>query len=183
MYSDGGSEYCLWSESVEPDGIYQENYFLHSSDDRFSCGIASSEDGKFFTMLSSKTEYIITGYTYDGDVSFTTDLPWETMYLSEEELLVARSGMVIPDPGGESTSLELSANWSPDSIRSAGSLAGLDGENRLWVKSGRGEAASPVFDLYNATGGSALGSIETTFPAIVRDKNCSCVFFHRLLSL
>lgn len=166
LYS--GSEYCLWSDSVEPDRIYQENYFLHSSDDRFSCGIVSSEDGKFFTMPSSKTEYIITGYTYEGDVSFQIELPWETMYLTEEELLVARPGMVIPGPASEATSSELTAQWSPDSTRSAGSLSGLDAENRLWVKSGRGETASPVFDLYNATDGSSLGSIETTLPAIAR---------------
>ena len=50
LYS--GSEYCLWSDSVQPDQIYQENYFLHSSDDHFFCGIASSEDGRFFTVIS-----------------------------------------------------------------------------------------------------------------------------------
>lgn len=163
-----GSEYCLWSDSVEPDRIYQENYFLHSSDDRFSCSIASSEDGKFFTMPSSKTEYIITGYTHEGDVSFAINLPWEIMYLTEEELLISRPGMFIPGPGSEATSSELTANWSPDSTRSAGSLAGLDSENRLWVKSGRGETASPVFDLYNANDGTSMGSIETTLPPIAR---------------
>lgn len=169
LYS--GSEYCLWSDSVEPDRIYQENYFLHSSDDHFFCGIASDEDGRFFTMPSSKTEYRITGYTSVGDISFQIELPWETTYLTEEELIVARPGMIIPGPGSESTSSELSADWSPDSIRSAGYLAGLDGENRLWVKSGRGETASPVFDLYDATDGSSLGSIETTLPAIARFWN------------
>ncbi len=169
LYS--GSEYCLWSDSVEPDRIYQENYFLHSSDDRFSCGIASSEDGQFFTMPSSKTEYIITGYTHEGDVSFTIDVPWETMYLTEEELLVSRPGMMIPGPGSEATSSELTAGWSPDTTRLAGSLAGLDSENRLWIKSGRGETSSPVFDLYNATDGSLICSIETTLPAIARFWN------------
>ncbi len=85
------------------------------------------------------------------------------MYLTEEELLAARPHMVIPGPGSESTSSELSADWSPDSTRGAGTLAGLDGENRLWVKSGRGEGASPVFDLYSATDGTSLGSIEPRF--------------------
>ena len=166
LYS--GSEYCLWSDSVQPDQIYQENYFLHSSDDHFFCGIASSEDGRFFTMPSSKIDYRITGYTSEGDVSFQIELPWETMYLTEEELLAARPHMVIPGPGSESTSSELSADWSPDSTRGAGILAGLDAENRLWVKSGKGEIASPIFDLYNATDGSSLGSIQTTLPAIAR---------------
>ena len=166
-----GSEYGLWSDSVEPDQIYQENYFLHSSDDRFFCGITSSEDGRLFTMPSSKTEYEITGYSSSGAVSFQIQLPWETMHLTEEELLAARPHMVIPGPGSESTSSELSADWSPDSIRGTGSLVGLDGENRLWVKSGRGETASPVFDLYDATDGSSMGSIETTLPAIARFWN------------
>jgi len=90
------------------------------------------------------------------------------MFKTEEELEVARPGMVIPGPGSESTSSELSADWSPDSIRSSGSLIGLDGENRLWVKSGRGATASPIFDLYDADDGSSLGSIETTLPAIAQ---------------
>ncbi len=169
LYS--GSEYCLWSDSVEPDQTYQENYFLHSSDDHFFCSIASSSDGRFFSMPSSKTEYVITGYTSEGDVGFFIEIPWETKYLTEEELQAARPHMVIPGPGSESTSSELSANWLPDSIRGAGSLAGLDGENRLWVKSGRGETASPVFDLYNSIDGSSLGSVETTLPAIARYWN------------
>lgn len=166
LYS--GSEYCLWSDSVEPYQTYQENYFLHSSDDHFFCSIASSSDGRFFSMPSSKTEYSIIGYTPEGDVSFSIEIPWETTYRTEEELLVARPGMVIPGPGSESTSSELSANWSPDSTRSTGSLAGLDEKNRLWVKSGRGETASPVFDLYNSTDGSSMGSVETTLPPIAR---------------
>ncbi len=163
-----GSEYCLWSDSTQPDQVYQENYFPHSSDDHFFCGISSTDDGRLFTMPSSRSEYRITGYSSSGDVSFQIELPWETMYLTEEELLAARPHMVIPGPGSESTSSELSADWSPDSTRGAGTLAGLDGENRLWVKSGRGEGASPVFDLYSATDGTSLGSIETTLPAIAR---------------
>lgn len=166
LYS--GCEYSLWSDSLQPVQVYQENYFLHSSDDHFFCSITSSEDGRFFTMPYSKTEYEITGYTSTGDISFLVELPWEVNYLTEGELQAARPGMVIPGPGSESTSSELSAGWSPDSTRGAGSLVGLDGENRLWVKSGRGETASPVFDLYNATDGSSLGSIETTLPAIAR---------------
>jgi len=166
LYS--GSEYCLWSDSVQPDIVFQENYFLHSSDDHFFCSTASSENGSFYTMPSSKEEYTVTGYTPSGDISFTIELPWETTYLTQEELQAARPYMIIPGPNSESTSADLTANWSPDSIRGAGYLAGLDGENRLWVKSGRGETASPVFDLYDAADGSPLGSVETTLPAIAR---------------
>jgi hypothetical protein len=166
-----GSEYCLWSDSVQPDRIYREDYFLQSSDDHFSCGIASAEDGRFFTMPLSKNEYTITGYSSAGDISFQIELPWEIIFLTEEELLAARPGMFIPGPGSESTSSELSANWSPDSTRNSGFPIGLDDENRLWVKSGRGNTASPVFDLYNADDGSSLSMVETTLPAIARFWN------------
>ncbi len=169
LYS--GSEYCLWSDSVQPDRIYQEDYYLHSSDDHVYCGIASADDGLLFTMPSSKTEYKITGYSSTGDICFQIELPWETVFLTEEELLAARPHLIVPGPGSESTSSELSADWSPDSIRSAGLPIGLDDENRLWVKSGRGDTASPVFDLYNADDGSSLGMVETTLPAIARFWN------------
>ncbi len=82
-------------------------------------------------MPSSKTEYKITGYTSLGEISFSVEVPWITMYRTEEELEAARPDMVIPGPGSESTCSELSANWAPDSVRSTGSLAGLDDENRL----------------------------------------------------
>lgn len=169
LYS--GSEYCLWSDSVQPDRIYQEDYFLHSSDDHVYCGITSADDGRLFTMPSSKTEYKVTGYSSTGGISFQIELPWETVFLTEEELLAARPHLIVPGPGSESTSSELSANWSPDSIRSAGFPIGLDDENRLWVKSGRGETASPVFDLFNSDDGSYFGMIETTLPAIARFWN------------
>jgi len=122
-------------------------------------------------MPSSKEEYSITCYALSGDVLFHIELPWETVPLTEEELRAARPHMIIPGPGSEATSSELSADWSPDSIRSAGYPVGVDDENRLWVKSGRGNAASPVFDLYDADQGSSLGMIQSTLPAIARFWN------------
>lgn len=166
LYS--GAEYCLWSDSVTPDRVYQEDFFLHSSDDHVFCGMTSSDDGRLFTMPSSKTEYRITGYSLSGDVSFRIVLPWETVLLTEDELLVARPHLIMPGPGSESTSAELSADWSPDSIRNSGYPVGIDDSNRLWVKSGRGETASPVFDLFNSDDGSYLGAVETSLPAIAR---------------
>ncbi len=44
-----GSEYCLWSDSTQPDQL-PGNYFPHSSDDHFFCGISSTDDGRLFTM-------------------------------------------------------------------------------------------------------------------------------------
>jgi len=169
LYS--GAEYCLWSDSITPDRVYQEDFFPHSSSDHVYCGMASADDGRLFTMPSSKTEYKIIGYSLSGDISFQVELPWETIFLTEDELLAARPHLIIPGPGSESTSAELSADWSPDSIRNSGYPIGIDDSNRLWVKSGRGETASPVFDLFNSEDGSYLGAIETSLPAIARFWN------------
>jgi len=169
LYS--GAEYCLWSDSITPDRVYQEAFFPHCSSDHVYCGMASADDGRLFTMPSSKTEYKIIGYSLSGDISFQVELPWETIFLTEDELLAARPHLIIPGPGSESTSAELSADWSPDSIRNSGYPIGIDDSNRLWVKSGRGETASPVFDLFNSEDGSYLGAIETSLPAIARFWN------------
>ncbi len=163
-----GSEFCLWSDKVVPDLTYQENYYPSSSDDRASYNFCSTSEGRLVCALSSKTEYSLVGYTSAGDTSFTVDIPWEITYVTQEELDAARPYAVIPGPGSESTSAELSSNWVPDSVRSTATVAGFDGENRLWVKSGKGTTASPVFDLYDMSDGSFITSVETTLPAIAR---------------
>lgn len=163
-----GSEYARWSDSISPDLIYREDYAPHSSDARVYCGIASSVDGRLFAMPSSRTEYSITGYSPSGDVLFRVELPWDTVLLTEDELLAARPHLIVPGPGSESTSSELSANWTPDSTRNSGYPVGIDDSGRLWVKSGRGATASPTFDLFDSEDGSYLGMISTTLPAIAR---------------
>ncbi len=105
---------------------------------------------------------------YAGTKRFPINIPWEITYVTQEELDVARPYTVIPGPGSEATSAELSSNWVPDSLRSAATIVGYDGENRLWVKSGKGTTASPVFDLYSMSDGSLITSVETTLPAIAR---------------
>lgn len=163
-----GSDFCLWSDSVEPDLTYQESYSPSSSDDRASYNFCSTPEGKLVCALSSKTEYALIGYTHEGDVSFTINIPWEITYVTQEELDAARPHTVIPGPGSEATSAELSSGWVPDSLRSAATIVGIDGEDRLWVKSGKGVTASPVFDLYSMSDGSFITSVETTLPAIAR---------------
>ena len=164
-----GSEFCLWSNSVEPDLTYLASYAPSSSDDRVNYNFCSNLEGGLFCAVSSKTEYSLIGYTSAGDTSFTVDIPWETTYVTQEELDAARPHAVIPGPGsGDATSAELSSNWVPDSVRSAATIVGVDGEDRLWIKSGRGTTASPVFDLYSVNDGSFITSVETTLPAIAR---------------
>jgi hypothetical protein len=163
-----GNEFCLWSDSVVPDITYLESYAPSSSDDRVSYNFCSNPEGSLFCALSSKTDYYLIGYTPGGDTCFTVDIPWETTYVTQEELDAARPHAVIPGPGSDATSAELSSNWVPDSVRSSATIAGCDGEGRLWVKSGKGTTASPVFDLYSMSDGSFITSVETTLPAIAR---------------
>lgn len=166
-----GSEYCVWSDSTEPDIVLLENYAVHQSNDRISYNFTTSFDGMFFCCPSSTEEYAITGFSPEGDTAFYTEIPWEITSMTQDEIAVARPGIVVPGPGSESTITELNANWEPDSIRNAGLLIGVDRENRLWVKSGRGETAAPIFDLFDSRNGSFITSVETTLPAIARYWN------------
>jgi len=159
-----GVEYCRWRGSVEPDLLYLESYALHTSDDRVFYTFASAGDGSFFCAPISETEYVITGFDPAGDTLFTTELPWSMTPKTQEELDVARPGMVIPGPGSESTSSELSAGWKADSLRNATYLFGVDSLGRLWAKSGRGAGSTPFFDLFDCEDGSLLMSIETSLP-------------------
>lgn len=159
-----GIEYCRWRDSLEPDLVYLESYALHSSEDHVFYSFASSGDGGFFCAPVSETEYVITGFDPVGDTLFTTELPWAVTPKTQEELDVARPHMVIPGPGSESTSSELSANWKPDSLRSAARVLGVDGLGRLWVDSGRGTGSAPFFDLFDCVDGSMLLSFETSLP-------------------
>jgi hypothetical protein len=163
-----GTEYGRWSDSVEADLIYMEDYHLQSSDDQVSYNFCSTPDGRFFCTPSSHTVYEITGYGPAGDTLFDVEVPWTLTRVTQEELDVARPYLIIPGPGSEATSEELSADWVPDSIRNTAYIIGFDAEERLWVASGRGTDPTPVFDLFSMTDGSRLMSIETTLPAIAR---------------
>lgn len=159
-----GSEYGRWRDSIEPDQVYLESYALNTSDDHVFYTFASSSDGGFFCAPVSETEYVITGFDPMGDTLFTTELPWSLTPKTQQELEVARPGMVIPGPGSESTTSELSANWKPDSLRNAARVLGVDSLGRLWVDSGRGTGPAPCFDLFDCGDGSLLLSVETSLP-------------------
>lgn len=159
-----GSEYGRWRDSLEPALVYLESYALHTSDDHVFYTFASSGDGGFFCAPVSETEYVVTGFDPVGDTLFTTELPWSVTPKTQEELDAARPHMVIPGPGSESTSSELSGNWKPDSLRNAARVLGVDNLGRLWVRSGRGTGPTPCFDLFDCEDGSLLMSIETSLP-------------------
>ena len=166
-----GSEYCVWSDSTEPDIVLLENYAVHQSNDRISYNFTTSSEGMFFCCPSSDEEYAITGFSSEGDTAFYAEIPWEITAITQDEIEVARPGIVVPGPGSESTITELTADWEPDSVRNAGLLVGVDRDSRIWVKTGRGETAAPVFDLFDSRDGSFITSVETTLPAIARYWN------------
>jgi hypothetical protein len=166
-----GTEYGCWSDSVEADLIYLEDYHPHSSDDQIYYGFCSTPDGRFFCAPYSQTEYEITGYGPAGDTLFDVEIPWTLTRATQEELDVARPSLVIPGPGSEATSEELSADWVPDSIRNAANIIGFDAGERLWVATGKGTGPARVFDLFSMSNGSLLMSIESTLPAIARYWN------------
>ncbi len=163
-----GADICAWSDSSEPDGVYLGDYAMYPDTDFDMYSFVSTDSGTLYCALSSQDEYRFLCLASPGDTLFAIERPWQETQVTGEELEVARPSLVIPGPGSEETSEELSAGWEPDPLRSAADVSGFDSERRLWIRSGNGETASQVFDLYDMTDGSFIQSVQTTLPPIAR---------------
>ncbi len=163
-----GADICAWSCSSEPDSVYLGDYAMHPDTEYDTFSFVSTESGALYCTLISHEEYRLLGLSTPGDTLFAVDRPWQETPVTEEELEAARPYLVIPGPGSESTSEELSAGWEPDPLRYAAIMSGFDSEHRLWVKSGNGETASQVFDLYDMADGTFIQSVQTTLPPLAR---------------
>lgn len=163
-----GADICSWSDASEPDSVYLGDYAMHPDTEFDIFSFVSSDSGALYCALISPGEYRLLGLAAPGDTLFAVVRPWQETPVTEEELEAARPFLVIPGPGSESTSEELSAGWEPDPLRYAAIVCGFDSGQRLWVKSGNGETASQVFDLYDMADGSFIQSVQTTLPPIAR---------------
>jgi len=107
-------------------------------------------DGNVFIARASDTDYLVTGFTPDGEVFLSITKPVDTAQKTEDEILEEKNfyearfeslGM------GEMPYLP-QQNWN--TIRTVG----VDGQNRIWVL--RGWQTGIVFDVYNTDGNEII---------------------------
>ena len=65
----------------------------------------------------------------------------------------------------------ITARWEPEPVRNSITGIYIDGAERLWVRTGRGEGASPLFEVYDLDG-NHITTVETDFP----DESCNWKF-------
>lgn len=101
---------------------------------------------------------------------------YSRMYRTEEELSSAHYGYILDTPGFDSNDQRaIRDHWEIDLVRNAISSIHVDDHERLWVRTGRGENPSPMFEVYDSTG-THLCSISTDLPAQMRWAYWKMVF-------
>ncbi|MCD4776990.1 MAG: 6-bladed beta-propeller [Candidatus Aegiribacteria sp.] len=174
-----GSRLAMWTNSSDPGIIYEYRYNQHNGDGPVTIpyfAFATGSNGSVYCAESSKSEYRIMKYTPEGDTAFTITESYSRMHRTEEELSSAHFGYVLDTPGFDSNDRKaIRDRWEVDPVRNAISSIHVDGHERLWVRTGRGESPSPMFEVYDSTG-THLCSISTDLPAQMRWACCKMVF-------
>lgn len=166
-----GSRLAMWTDSSDPGIIYEHRYNQHNGDGPVTIpffAFATCSNGNVYCAELSKDEYRIMKYTAEGDTAFTISEPYSRMYRTEEELSSAHFGYILDTPGFDSNDQRaIRDRWEVDPVRNAISSIHVDGQERLWVRTGRGESPSPMFEVYDSNG-THLCSISTNLPAQMR---------------
>ena len=124
----------------------------------------TDQDGNVFYSPFSQDEYQILGFTPNGDTLFNMSEPYTRMNKTPEEIASEHLNYIVGTPGfDDSDTRRMLAQWEPDPVRYAITRLYVDQMQRLWVATGRGEGASPVFEVYNISG-SHLYTVSTELP-------------------
>lgn len=163
-----GRRLVSWSDSPEPDIIYYSKYNRFDGDGPVhlpSVAFCTDPSGNVFCSPFSQDEYLILGFTPDGDTLFHISEPYTRMNKTPEEIASEHMSYVLDTPGfDDSDRRRMSARWEPDPVRYAIRGLYLDQMQRIWAATGRGEGASPVFEVYDISG-NHLYTVSTSLPA------------------
>jgi len=166
-----GSRVALWTDSPDPKVIYTSRYIQYIPGESVaipSFKFATGSDGSVYCVEPSKDEYQIIKYTAAGDTAFTISEPYTRMYRTDEEMNCVHFGYKLDTPGIDSNDRRaIRDNWEIDPVRNAIISIHVDGYERLWVATGRGESPSPEFEVYDSNG-THLCSISTNLPTQMR---------------
>ncbi|MCD4700870.1 MAG: 6-bladed beta-propeller [Candidatus Aegiribacteria sp.] len=167
-----GARLGYWSDSPEPDIVYYSEYNMFNNDgpvDIPYVEFCTDPDGNVFYSPFSLDEYHILGLSTDCDTLFQISEPYTRMNKTLEEIASEHMSYMIDTPGFTDSDIRaMSDRWEPNPVRYAITGLFLDGMQRLWVATGRGEGPSPVFEVYD-TSGSHLYTVSTTLSAEARN--------------
>jgi hypothetical protein len=159
-----GRRLGLWSDSCEPDVIYESEYVVPEDGTivlYFVCFCTDSR-GRIYTADYSFEEYKITCYGLCGDTLFHIEEPYERSEKTEEELRTEHIPYRFSAGWDPDEIRAMTARWEPEPIRYAIRGIYCDHNDRIWVRTGRRESASPLFEVYDTTG-THLATVQTDF--------------------
>ncbi|MCK5131209.1 MAG: 6-bladed beta-propeller [Candidatus Sabulitectum sp.] len=166
-----GSRLAKWTDSSTPELEYASRYNPHNGRGPvtipyFFC--ATGSHGSVYCAESSEDQYTIMKFNAEGDSLFTIQESYTPMYRTEEEIACAHFGYILDTPGFDSDDRRaIRAGWEINPIRNAIRSIHIDGDERLWVATGRGESPSPQFEIYDSSG-NHIYSYSTNLPAEMR---------------
>ena len=118
-----GSRLGLWSDSPEPDIVYYSKYSSYDGDgpaQMHRAAFCTEPSGNVFCSPFSQDEYLILGFTPDGDTLFHISEPYTRMNKTPEEIASEHMSYVLDTPGfDDSDRRRMSARWEPDPVRYA----------------------------------------------------------------
>ncbi len=174
-----GTRLGKWTDTSDPELEYASRYNPYNGEGAVTIphfSFATGTDGSVYCAESSKEDYTIMKFTAEGDTVFIIQEPYTTMYRTEEEIACAHFGYMLDTPGFDSDDRRaIRAGWEIDPVRNAISAIHIDGNDRLWVATGRGEHPSPQFEIYDSSG-NHLCTYATNLPAEMRWEYWKLVF-------
>ncbi len=174
-----GSRLAKWTDSSSPEHEYASRYNPYNGEGgviipRFT--FATGSDGSVYCAESSEDEYTIMKFNAEGDSVFTIQEPYTTMYRTEEEMACAHFDYMLDTPGFDSNDRRaIRDSWEIHPVRNAIRSIHIDGDERLWVATGRGEHPSPQFEIYDSSG-NHICTYTTSLPVEMRWECWNIVF-------
>jgi hypothetical protein len=166
-----GSRVAKWTDSSDPELEYTSRYNPFRPGEGVTIPVftfATGEDGSVYCAESFEDEYTVTKFNAEGDTVFCIQEPYTPMHRTEEEMACAHWGYMLNTPGFDSDDRRaIRSTWEIDPIRGAVKSIHIDGEERLWVATGRGEHPSPQFEIYDSSG-NHIYSYTTNLPPEMR---------------
>lgn len=148
-------------EQAEPSVVYLSNMSPFNPEDMTSMQedyiiFGTTSDGKVITSLLSSEVYEFVVRNSEGEELYTIiDENYERVLKTQEEIDIetelSNRAMIQQGMPPEM------ANWEPDPYRTAVGSFAVDGQDRLWVRSGT--IQSPFFDVYDLDGNHLFTSV------------------------
>jgi len=158
-----GYRIAAWDSLTEPSRIYWEEYIIPEDNtfEMYPPRFCTDSRGRVYTAPFSWDQYEVTCISAQSDTVFQISEPYSEMQKTQEELETEHMGYRCDTPGFDSSDRRrITARWSPHPVRTAIADLYTDRRDRLWVRTGRRESPSPLFEVYDSTG-THVATVQT----------------------